>query len=110
MAGSPWGTIQHSTKVKRGFRVVSTAGHGGAMITKKFAKANLSEACIQRGTLYSGYLCYEEDCDMVIPLFEVRDCWEKLWPGKEMEQSFLSSLSNWNSDYLLEVGIEPVKK
>lgn len=107
MAGSIWGAIQHTTVLKKGLKIVSTAGHGGVMVTSRYAEKHLSEAARKRGERYGNYLCYEEDCDMSIPLFESPDVWEKLWPDKDGHSILLSSLSRWNSDYLIEIGVEP---
>lgn len=106
MAGSPWGQIQHSNPILRGVRIVSTAGHGGVMVTRRFAKNYLTKAAIERGQEYGNYLCYEEDCDMSIVIFE---CRYKIYPELtvETEKELIKSLSLWNADYLFEIGVTP---
>lgn len=120
MAGSPWGQIQYSKVFERGCRSVGTASHGGFMLTRKYAHEHLSDAAIERAIRYSDYLCYEEDCDACIPMYELRHLWPQfrhLWPHftehfswndeQEVERALLRSLSYWNAPYVIERGIEP---
>lgn len=109
MASSPWGAIQHSQVLKRGMRVVSTAGHGGVMVTLKAAEKYLSEEARKRGQVYGNYLCYEEDCELSIPVFENPDIWDKFHKDNERAKlSLLRSLSMYNGDYLVAIGVEPI--
>lgn len=111
MAGSPWGTIQYRKIFTRGFSSVSTAGHGGFMLSKRFAEKYLSREALKRAIKYRDYYCYEEDCDWAIPAFELKQYWEKIfqYAGEDInpEQYLLKTLSYWNADYLVERGIEP---
>ena len=126
---SPWGEIQESRTVVRGFNIVSTSSHGGAMLAKGFAEKNLSIEAQKRGTLYGGYLCYEEDCDICIPSFELLrhkilglkpflskitlfELLDKLYCDpqhhKETQEKidyFHRCLSSYHADYLLEIGV-----
>lgn len=111
MGYSLWGKIEHSFPLVRGVRLVLTSGHGGIIVSKKFAEKNLSESALKRGVVYGNYYSYEEDCDFAIPLFEIRKAWDNYF-NKEMdyyekEQHLIRSLSRWNADYLLEIGVEP---
>lgn len=103
MAGSPWGQIQHSVILKRGFRCVSTAGHGGIMVTMHAAEKHLSETARKFGERYGNYLCYEEDCLMSIPIFENVDIRSKFSNTKD--EQIIKSLSYYYPEYLLERGI-----
>jgi hypothetical protein len=105
---TPWGTSQITENHDSGFIFVSTARHGGFMIAKDFAEKHLSPAAIKRGEKCGDYLCYEEDCSIAIPLWELPQYWPKLFRGSCNPQiELLTSLSMWNADYLLEIGIEP---
>lgn len=113
VAGSPWGPIQHSRQIARGFRSVSTAGHGGFMLTQKFAKEHLSPAAMRKGFLYLGYLCYEEDCDWAIPLWDLPEYWDEVFAHAseeakaDIKNTLLKTLSRWHPDYLIGKGVEP---
>jgi len=67
MVYSPWGEIQHSHDITRGIKVVSTAGHGGIMISEALAKSKLPPIALKKAIFYSGYYCFEEDCAYAIP-------------------------------------------
>ena len=114
MKSSPWGAVQQNSPICPGMTQVSTAGHGGIMVTKTFAAANLSAAARKRGMKYSDYLCYEEDCDFAIPIFELPELWPIYFQHAtnitDRKQYLLESLSGWNADYLLERGLEPDPK
>lgn len=114
MEYSLWGEVQNSISLVRGMRLISTPGHGGIVISKKFAEKNLSTAALKRGTIYGNYYSYEEDCDYAIALFEIKKAWDNFFTEycseEERERSLLKSLSMWNADYLLEIGIEPLEK
>lgn len=106
---SPWGKVQSSTSLMRGVREVSTSGHGGIMVTKKFADENLSEAAVKRGIPYGNYVCFEEDCDAAMVVWEIPEIWHLFNPNKaEIKNSLIENLSAFNPDYLREMGIEPV--
>ena len=118
MANSPWGHIDYSTVFAPGFKSVGTSGHGGIMITEKFAEANLSEAAQEQGEWYGGYLCYEEDCSYAIPFWELLEEYgDKMFEHNSPEGDFgtqekrrsalKQSLSSWNPEYLLAVGVQP---
>ena len=115
---SPWGGIQHSSVIARGFKYVVTAGHGGIMVTDIFAKKYLSEPCIKRGERYNNYLCYEEDCsyalvelDLLIhyPAFKDKLI-KKEVSLEEAKDNLIKSLSYYYPEYLIELGITPDKE
>lgn len=107
---SPWGEIQSSTLGPRGARFVTTAGHGGIMLTNAYAQEHLSEAALSRGLTTGTHYCYEEDCDFAIPIFEVEALRESFFGEEGGKDDFIDrikeSLSNYNPDYLEDVGIK----
>lgn len=70
---SMWGEIQSCRTIAKGIYEVSTAGHGGVMISTELAPYILSPEALEKGVKERGYLCYEEDCDACIPLRELYD-------------------------------------
>ena len=72
---SPWGYVQHSTPISEGVQFVSTAGHGGFMLTQSAMKQlhpALKRASVYGGQ-YLGYTCFEEDCEAVAVLYELQE-------------------------------------
>lgn len=70
---SPWDEVQACRTIAKGIYEVSTAGHGGVMISTGLAPYILSSEALEKGIQYAGYYCYEEDCDAAIPLRELYD-------------------------------------
>lgn len=70
---SMWDVVQSCTTIANGIYSVSTAGHGGIMISADLANRILSPEAIDKGYRYGSYYCYEEDCDRCIPLRELYD-------------------------------------
>ena len=70
---TPWGASQYVTKYAVGFVSVGTSGHGGIMVTKKFAAEHLSKEAIKRGIANSNYYGYEEDCDWAIVPYNIEE-------------------------------------
>ena len=99
---TPWGASQYQKKLGEGIILVSTAGHGGLMIRQNVAQSRLTPQAIARGWNFGGYFCYEEDCLIAIPCYELG-----LLMSKE---DALSTISMWDADYLIERGIEPEPK
>lgn len=109
---SPWGGIQHSDVIARGLKAVSTAGHGGYMVTKNFANKYLSDACIKLGEVYGDYLCYEEDCAWAILAYDIVDSFgdrmkEEDVSFEDYKQSLMRTLSYYYPNYLIEKGVTP---
>ena len=73
---SPWGDIQTCDALCQGVFMVSTASHGGTMVSRDMTAA-LSPAARKYGMRHNGFLCFEEDCDEAIVLRELLD--KKLW-------------------------------
>lgn len=113
---SPWGRIQHTQHIMPGWRSVSTAGHGGYMLTKRFAEDHLCPAAIRRAHRFLNWLCYEEDCDWAIVAWELPRYWDRVFAessqkyrdNPEVQRAYLlQSLSRWHPDYLIAKGVEP---
>lgn len=81
--GSPWGPTQQLTDHPslRGVRIVSTAGHGGMGIADGIARKVLSPAAYKIGEKYGGYVWFEEDVAVGIPLLEHPE-WYQLLMGR----------------------------
>lgn len=115
MSGSPWGQVQDSQKLAPGVRWVSTAGHGGFLLTRKAAAELLTQEGQRRGKEYgAAYLAYEEDCDWAILGYEHPELTAQVRPGGATPAGILAeqdaaykSLSGWHADYLLERDITP---
>lgn len=69
---SPWGQVDHVTKIQEGVYFVSTPGHGGFMVAKSVP---LSDAAKAEADEFGGYLCFEEDClaSIVVQELNVQD-------------------------------------
>lgn len=69
---TPWGKVQHTDKHFIGCITYSTASHGGMRIAPSLYKY-LSEYTLKRGDKYSNAkgLWYEEDCAVLLPLYEL---------------------------------------
>lgn len=73
---SPWGAVQTCDTLCPGVFLVSTASHGGTMVSNDVA-AFLSPAAKRCGFRRGGYLCFEEDTQEEVVLRELLD--KKLW-------------------------------
>ena len=113
---TPWGAAQQVENHLRGFSTVSTAGHGGMMVSRGAAMKYLSEPARKHAHIHHDYFCYEEDCDYLIPLFDARELRPQLmagipfWENKtdaEIEKYLIERLSDYHFRYLLDVGIRP---
>ncbi len=72
-AYSPWGEVQHCETLCAGAYQVSTASHGGVMVSAEIVNDALSPAARKCGFQEGGYLCFEEDCDAPVALRELMD-------------------------------------
>lgn len=99
---TPWGKSQQSTIIERGVTFHSTAGHGGFLVTRKYAEKHLTRSAINRGVEWGNYLTYEEDCAAYIIFFEVPKS-KKLLVSSLSETDLIKKLSRWYPDYLVEL-------
>ena len=112
---SPWGKVQTCDPLCPGVFMVSTASHGGTMISKEVADL-LSPAARKCGFQQGGYICFEEDTQENVALRELLD--KKLWAVPErikdkakFEENINSSIRQSNPDYwrVRQSGIEKRK-
>lgn len=71
---TPWGEVWTWQRVIDGVFWVSTPAHGGLLIAVSLAEEMLTEHARAFGTVCDSWLCFEEDCEVSIPLFE-RPAW-----------------------------------
>lgn len=100
---SPWGKVQTCDVLCPGVFLVSTASHGGTLVSKEVS-ALLSLAAQKCGFKQGGYLCFEEDCQESIVLRELLD--KKLWSIPDrikdkaaFEENINKSIREYNPDY-----------
>ena len=107
MKSSPWGKVQWEKKYGRGITAVSTAGHGGYLISKGVAKKRLSAAALKYAAEeWNGYYAFEEDCACAVLFLELPEIRKPEW-NAEAEESIVRSISRWLPDYLLATGRTP---
>jgi hypothetical protein len=109
---SPWGDVQTCDILCPGVFLVSTASHGGTMVSADMAAA-FSPAARKCGFKQGGYLCFEEDCQESVVLRELLD--KKLWAIPDrikdkaaFEENINKSIREYNPDYwrVRQVGLE----
>jgi len=100
---SPWGEVQTCDTLCPGVFMVSTASHGGTMISKEVADL-LSPAARKCGFKQSGYFCFEEDSQESVALRELLD--KKLWAVPDriknkaaFEENINNSIREYNPEY-----------
>ncbi|WP_444645243.1 DUF7007 domain-containing protein [Caproiciproducens sp. R1] len=100
---SPWGKVQTCDALCPGVFLVSTASHGGTLVSKEIS-AMLSPAARKCGFKQGGYLCFEEDCQESVVLRELLD--KKLWgiPDRirdkaAFEENINNSIREYNPEY-----------
>lgn len=102
---SPWGGIEDSKVIAKGLKIVSTATHGGYMVTENFANKYLSEKSKKYAIKYKNYLCYEEDCDFTILCYELIDTFGDRLKGKnstieEYKEKLIKIINKYYPEYL----------
>jgi len=100
---SPWGKVQTCDALCPGVFLVSTASHGGTLVSKEVS-AMLSSSARKCGFKQGGYLCFEEDCQENVVLRELLD--KKLWniPDRirdkaAFEENINKSIREYNPEY-----------
>lgn len=106
---TPWGRADSQKELLPHIYSVSTPSHGGIMIAKSEAKVRLSPAAQKHGWSWGNWLCYEEDCEWAIVAWEVPGIWPNFFCRFEgdVKEYILQTLSSWNADFLLEIGVVP---
>jgi hypothetical protein len=84
---TPWGTSQQVETIARGIHWVSTAGHGGLMVSAGVAEKVLSQQAIKvaHPGRCGGYVCFEEDCSYAVAFFE-RPEWKRHLDAKSLAE------------------------
>lgn len=101
---SPWGAIQSEHKLCDGVYNVSTASHGGIMVSEDVAESIFSGAALDCAFRHNWFYCFEEDCAAPVALRELLD--KKLITGffnlnaEELSEIVNRSLQAWQSEYL----------
>ena len=112
---SPWGKVQTCDVLAPGVFLVSTASHGGTMVSKEVA-AFLSPAAKRCGFKRNGFVCFEEDSQESVVLRELLD--KKLWQIPErikdkaaFEEGINQSIRQYNPAYwrARQSGLEAAK-
>lgn len=100
---TPWGKSHTKTKLAPGIYWVSTASHGGAMLSLKAAQ-QLSEPARKAGIPCGNYLAYEEDCAFHVLAWEMPELFNV--PGSSVPSREVSrrALSLYQPEYLLAKG------
>lgn len=100
---SPWGKVQTCDALCPGVFLVSTASHGGTMVSKEVS-AMLSPAARKCGFKQGDYLCFEEDSQENVVLRELLD--KKLWSIPErikdkaaFEENINKYIREYNPEY-----------
>ena len=100
---SPWGEVQTCDVLCPGVFLVSTASHGGTLVSKEVSSM-LSPAARKCGFKQGCYLCFEEDCQESVVLRELLD--KKLWSVPErikdqaaFEENINKSIREYNPEY-----------
>lgn len=112
---SPWGKVQTCDALCPGVFLVSTASHGGTMVSAEVS-AFLSPAAKRCGFRRGGFLCFEEDSQESVVLRELLD--KKLWQIPErikdkaaFEEGINKSIRQYNPEYwrARQAGIEAAR-
>jgi hypothetical protein len=81
------------------------------MIPAETARRVLTPEACAAGTVWGGYLCYEEDCKINIVIYEKPELFAGLYrvsrTAESMKAAAWKSLSMWEADYLIARGIAP---
>lgn len=100
---SPWGEVQQQVQITPYTVDVMTASHGGLMITGEDIK-KLSDSAIKNAMLFDDYLCYEEDCDVLIPINELPEVREAF--NITNKSDFEEQLKYWHPNYYKQEGMK----
>lgn len=114
MASSPWGSIQYSAQIAPGLRQVSTASHGGLLLSHGAAeRLHISPMALSLGNRWQDGWAYEEDCEWAILAWEIPQHWPLLfrhagWQIQADPRTYLiETLSAWCPTILLYHGVSP---
>lgn len=87
---SPWGTIQHATKLSDGVIAVSTAGHGGIFVNRGHPLSKTARTFADKWSHGWGPEWFEEDCAAAYVAAEMPHLFtdEQVETAKEMIERF----------------------
>ena len=96
---SPWGRVQTAEELAPGIWTVSTAGHGGIILSAQ-RDADMPEY-LKSAAKYAGPRCYEEDCEWALvalaypEAFNTLRSWQK--PGDKTHYEYaLDTAKSWH--------------
>lgn len=100
---TPWGQAQYRETHFKGCTTYGTASHGGLHISST-VYPYLSDYTKSAGLEYSKGLWYEEDCDYLLPVYELYKIPEFADKLKDSyTQPTLEQIKQWFPDYPEEV-------
>lgn len=109
---SPWGEVEHCNMICAGVFNVSTARHGGVMIDCRVADQLISHEAQECGFIENGYLCFEEDCDAAVAIYELLNKGimqapiNEFWKEEEYAEAIVRSIKDWNPEYWAKCGTD----
>jgi len=95
LINGPWGQVQTCMEYCRGLKFVTTASHGGYLVSRVFARKNLSVAAQKLGKEAGNYLAYEEDVLAMVVDIELYDM---IKPNRSKED-ILADFVKWHPEY-----------
>lgn len=96
---TPWGKATYRDIHFKGCTTFCTASHGGVHISST-VYPYISEYTKSKGLVYGAGLWYEEDCDYLLPVYElykVREFADKL--KRSYTPPTLAQIKQWFPDY-----------
>ena len=111
-----WGAAQSVENLCRGVRLVSTARHGGLLVSKDFAKKHIPQSVLDKIPIKNNYYQFEQDCDLHLVFFFYTPLAEKamfvLYPEKSSNERIaitkkyvsgtIKAMTEWFPDLLSE--------
>ena len=70
---TPWGRVQHKEILANGIVSVSTAGHGGIVLSAERQKQLINKGVEPNSNFLKSNQYWEEDCDWAIPFYHFAD-------------------------------------
>jgi hypothetical protein len=107
---TPWGASQTITKIEEGLLSVTTASHGGFLVSRKWAENNLTPEAIEEGEAFGLFLAYEEDCAWAVIAFEYPGAMIPVTGNVVPLPRLIDVLSSGRGYYLIEKGVHPNKR
>jgi len=96
---TPWGRADYSIKLTRGVVWYVTPGHGGAAVTLKWARDNLTLQAQYLALHWGGKLWFEEDCKCCILFFEHPHLVEPMGATQPTKEMLEGDVRKWDPDY-----------